>query len=149
VELNQARQDRRQETLNAVFKYWVDDEAREWIQSSGASTTLLESIRRVARKMPFKSPVYHVNRAVIQRIQQPRRGISNTRRPITIIVSNIIFITIIIIVNNIIIVSDISSLLLLLSSTTLSSSVKSLSLLLLSSSPLLRIDRYQYPTISH
>ena len=86
VILNKARRNRKQEAINAALKYWVDDNtAREWLLAAdaSASTTFLAAVQRVAKKMPFRSAVQKVNRAVINRLRTPRRGLSNARHYIT------------------------------------------------------------------
>jgi hypothetical protein len=79
VALNAKKRDRRQETLDCIEKYFEDDESRAWVRQPGVSTALLDTIRKVSRVMPFRAAVGKVNRAMIQRVKNPRRGVSNAR----------------------------------------------------------------------
>jgi hypothetical protein len=83
VDYNKKRQNWYQEVMNLVLKHWVEDEPRAWFQSADMSTTFLETVSKVARKMSFGSAVRRVNYAVVKRIKTPRRSILNARRHIT------------------------------------------------------------------
>ena len=83
VTFNKQSRDRRQEIIDSALSYWVDEGARAWIQTTDMSRTLLEAVRQVAKRMPFTTAIQQVNSAVVKRIQNLRRGVSNAKYSIT------------------------------------------------------------------
>lgn len=83
IEENKAKKNRLMVSTETVLRLWPEDRVREWMQATKPSGNLLEMVRRAAKNLDFDSVSRRVNRAVIERLALPRRGVSTKKETTT------------------------------------------------------------------
>jgi hypothetical protein len=83
VEANKVRRKRHEVSGATVLRLWDSAEVAAWVEETAPSGNLLEMVRRAAKSMDFQSAVLRVNRAVVERLAVPKRGVSNRKEVAT------------------------------------------------------------------